>query len=901
MYATYTPNLYQITIIENGGDDVNNVTATYGEAFPSLPPLTRVGYEFTGWTKDDVAFNIPLTYNFVTGITLVANWNQLNYTITIDENGGDTVSDVTNVHYGESYQLPTMQKAGHNFIGWKKDGQTYNPGSTYEFTENITLVAQWEAISYTITYVNDDNDVVCAEQQVLYGATYSLMEIERFGYSFKEYRLNGVKVESTSNLTYTATTGTIYRVVWEDETFIKNAEKKYFKEVNGNDTEYTYVYLTGETYQFEGYNVSGGDSYYQLTAHDTFMPVDPGTFTLTLTPVKLEDSSWVLDDSRVVETRKVKIVYSVDIINMGSDYTSMLTTSSTSGSFQEVNDPSSYVMHAGNERFIPDVSLKNDSNENLSFEQANIEMSLKEGENDLDSSLAARNGNVFNFDESLIGKTLTITLKSKYDVKATPTTLSMKIALNNGVNVYTNEELKTNYSDLAVSEINILRNITAKLSAADYIPGHGESYGNVTLQVDGASDIEMTNINLGAPINDFSHSVYTRTAGQNDSVVINGNYFKIDGSKLPYIDNRYDNYGGGGSEYTTGAGYRIANVQIALFLYRSCDLFPDGDPYRRFATGNAVVNNLCLEGNNTLNPIATQNLNDGNANPLIKISASYMAFVVRGGTLDIDNVTINNTCMGFMLDGAVSGYYKPGVDTGVLGQVQENETHAVVLNANNMILNNSWATGVYMFDLCSVTLTNSKITYCSGPAIQEHDRPYGGAAEDSRGYSNLSSKLILDKYTASNLENWISGDEAWFTAYGFAQMAGTTKTNLESAINPNYLTLYKNGDGKMNFAILCLPTNMTAGSWTPNAAWQADKDKHAQLDVQVIVAKEAEQGNIVFFYGNTEEQADVGGQLQTYATSTGMEQINAFLAAGTAYVAAGTGGLYIWIPCYMVA
>src|SRR5690554_4329178 len=64
------------------------------------------------------------------------------YTITFDSNGGSEVT-VPRVHYNHTAEVPeTPTKAGHTFVEWQLDGETFD--FNMPITESITLVAVWE-------------------------------------------------------------------------------------------------------------------------------------------------------------------------------------------------------------------------------------------------------------------------------------------------------------------------------------------------------------------------------------------------------------------------------------------------------------------------------------------------------------------------------------------------------------------------------------------------------------------------------------------------------------------------------------------------------------------------------------------------------------------------------------
>ena len=74
------------------------------------------------------------------------------YSITFEENGGTTVTDLSGQIVLPN-PLPTTTKSGYTFVNWYYDSaftQKANAGDTIE--SNVTLYAKWELNTYTITY-----------------------------------------------------------------------------------------------------------------------------------------------------------------------------------------------------------------------------------------------------------------------------------------------------------------------------------------------------------------------------------------------------------------------------------------------------------------------------------------------------------------------------------------------------------------------------------------------------------------------------------------------------------------------------------------------------------------------------------------------------------------------------
>ena len=144
-------------------------TATKIEGLP-LPlageSFTRTGYTQTGWATVDggeKVYDLGAIYEENAPITLYPVWTANQYTVTLDSNGGGTVTPSTvTVTYGEDCPaMPVLQWAGHIFDGWydaQTGGRQYvndkgNSTVRYDKTENCTLYAQWsDAPLCTVTF-----------------------------------------------------------------------------------------------------------------------------------------------------------------------------------------------------------------------------------------------------------------------------------------------------------------------------------------------------------------------------------------------------------------------------------------------------------------------------------------------------------------------------------------------------------------------------------------------------------------------------------------------------------------------------------------------------------------------------------------------------------------------------
>ena len=134
LYAKWAANTYTITFDTAGGSEIAPITQDYGTVITAPEAPTREGYTFTGWDRD-----IPTTMP-TENMTVTAQWEINQYTITFDTNGGSEIAPITQ-DYGTAITAPANPtREGYTFIGWDREIPTTMPA------ENITLKAKWKDI-----------------------------------------------------------------------------------------------------------------------------------------------------------------------------------------------------------------------------------------------------------------------------------------------------------------------------------------------------------------------------------------------------------------------------------------------------------------------------------------------------------------------------------------------------------------------------------------------------------------------------------------------------------------------------------------------------------------------------------------------------------------------------------
>ena len=192
LYPVWNTNKYTITFDTNGGSEIAPITQDYGTEITTPDNPTRKGYTFKGWDKE-----IPETMP-AENITVKAQWEINQYTITFDTNGGSEIAPITQ-DYGTEITAPdNPTRKGYTFKGWDKEIPKTMPA------ENITLKAQWEINQYTITFdTNGGSEIAPITQD--YGTEITAPDKPtRKGYTFKGWDKEIPKTMPAENITITA-------------------------------------------------------------------------------------------------------------------------------------------------------------------------------------------------------------------------------------------------------------------------------------------------------------------------------------------------------------------------------------------------------------------------------------------------------------------------------------------------------------------------------------------------------------------------------------------------------------------------------------------------------------------------------------------------------------------------
>ncbi len=765
LYAKYEANTYTITVVTNNGEPDQTINVVYGETY-TLPELTREGYTFDCYRlDDDTEQKIPASgkYAFADDIAVKACWTINTYKVEFMV-GADVYAERT-VNHGSAVVLPDAPaKEGHTFAFWT-NGNGVKFDTQTGITENTVLYASFTANVYDITVVcfNGTERVVKAT----YGETYTIpAPVNVVNHKFNGYVLKDTDTKFDAEGEYVWAKNIAIEESWErvtidDENVTFVNKGSYFKERENLEDEFTYVFVTGGDYNLnkELRLDEIGKTLVTLKTDGKGFTVGNVTGEFTLT---------IIGENGVTYERHIKIVKQITSISYGNDYNDYANGTHMSAFVNQDKE----TMTAGVNDLRIDIKFIDNEGKAISYAEANAIVTVN-----TDDVFSVDENGIITFAQTALGKEITVTVRAKYDTRGdAASSVTYTYKLNSGVNVYTSSELYAAYGDLNVHEVNILRNIEASITDPE---AQCETDGRIR--------------------NDHGNGIYVRnTTNLNDTMTLNGNYFLVDGMKLDRV--------GSLSKNPLSTGYEVANIGVAMFVYGTQTNIMDEDGHASFSeiyrshTGTFVVNNLRLQSNMDYNQRdKAEKLINTTGEQLI-MSDTYNGFYTHGGTTTLNNVNVSNTLIAVYGGGGISA--------------SDNTKTATYFTLNDCRIDKNWANGLYLYNVNTVTLNHTEIGASGGAAIH---------FDDKYQTSNVNNQLNMDYYSASNINNWISGNEAWFVAYGMTSTAGYLKQQIDNGVSGFGKTIIKkneSGTELINFAIFVKSGTGETGDWNkdPNGA-----------------------------------------------------------------------------------
>lgn len=175
----------------DGYNSLNNqLGLDTGDKLDLTDPSEVEGYTFTGWYYDS-NFENEFDDSLFEDITLYAKYTPNEYTITYNLYQDVNLDETTTAVFDAEYVLVVPTRDGFEFVQWNLEDVLFENG-TWTLLEDITLVAQWNLITYTITYeLNDGTNNDENPSEYTWEDTINLNDAVRQLDTFDSWTLNG--------------------------------------------------------------------------------------------------------------------------------------------------------------------------------------------------------------------------------------------------------------------------------------------------------------------------------------------------------------------------------------------------------------------------------------------------------------------------------------------------------------------------------------------------------------------------------------------------------------------------------------------------------------------------------------------------------------------------------------
>ena len=213
--STYT---YEIAAGNGGTVSTGNGSKTY----LSLIDVTATpdeGYKFVNWTSGETVLSTSqfLRFKLEQDTSITANFAQIQYYMIAVSAENGTVSGGGTYEEGNMVTIVATPSDGYRFAGWTSNGTLVSTNATYSFTasENLTLVANMEQITYNVAATASEGGFVSGAGTYTVGETVTLTAVPNEGYEFIRWTSNASEIATTEEFSFVLTCDTSFVAIFK--------------------------------------------------------------------------------------------------------------------------------------------------------------------------------------------------------------------------------------------------------------------------------------------------------------------------------------------------------------------------------------------------------------------------------------------------------------------------------------------------------------------------------------------------------------------------------------------------------------------------------------------------------------------------------------------------------------
>jgi hypothetical protein len=251
--ATFVQNTYTVSIsvlpVVGAGTVTPNATGPYHYADTVvLTENPANGYTFSGWSGDGVGIGTTRTVALTANSSVIANFAQNNYTLSVTEVGTGIVSvnpNQTFYHYGDTAILTASPPAGWVFSGWSGSFTSNVNPISIKINGTTSAIATFTqsvySVSVSILPSSSAGAVTSNSSGPLHlGDVVTLTETPANGYSFSDWSGDGTGTGTTRTVTVTGNMLVIARFTQNTYTLSVTTAGSGSAAINPNQASYHY-------------------------------------------------------------------------------------------------------------------------------------------------------------------------------------------------------------------------------------------------------------------------------------------------------------------------------------------------------------------------------------------------------------------------------------------------------------------------------------------------------------------------------------------------------------------------------------------------------------------------------------------------------------------------------------
>ena len=295
--TTFNHFLISVSVVQPTGATISaSPTSGYYGDIVTLSAAVQPGYSFNSWNvTTEGGDTVPVTGNMFTilpetltwrdYITVRANIEHVQYSLTVIPTTGITVTAPATAYYLNAVTLNKTVSTGYRFLGWNvttAGGQSVSvSGDSFTMPpDNVSIQALGEKIVYNITELQPEGGSVLANRSnATYGDQVSLTSVPSIGYRFTSWNVtaDGVPVTVTGNTFSMPAANVTVSAVYEKIVYNVNITTNTAGTITTNRSTATYGDLVSVSaspvigYNFESWNVTTDGGQQVSVTNDSFV------------------------------------------------------------------------------------------------------------------------------------------------------------------------------------------------------------------------------------------------------------------------------------------------------------------------------------------------------------------------------------------------------------------------------------------------------------------------------------------------------------------------------------------------------------------------------------------------------------------------------------------------------